>query len=564
MDTLHLRLRSRRIMAFFTRAATSFVFWEIVLPRLGLRMWSRRTRSDRLRRIAVQFRTLAIRMGGVMIKVGQFLSARLDVLPPEITDELSNLQDEVPAEAFADIRRLAEAELGASLEERFESFDEIPLAAASLGQVHRARLRPEAPETVSFREVVVKVQRPNIEQLIEVDLSALRKVGSWLERYQPIRKRADVRALIGEFTATIHEEIDYLTEGRNADTFQANFKGFPPVHVPRVVWEHTTRRVLTLEDVYAIKITDYDSITAAGIDRSEVARHLLDTYLKQIFEDGFYHADPHPGNLFVTPRSKQAADGQPAWQLTFVDFGMAARVPDNLRDGLRELVIGVGTRDTGRVLRSYQMLDVLLPGADLKLIEQAEAQVFEHFWGLSMSELRQIGHEEMHRFAIQFRELMYSMPFQIPHNLLLLGRTVAILSGMCTGLDPDFNLWDQLVPYTKKLVVEEAGSKWDTWLDELGEMARTLLTLPSQTSHVLAQMERGGLSVQIPEASHQIGYLEKAVNRLTGGVIFAALLLSGTVLYRSGYELLGSFFLVAALITLTWVIFFARGHGPEH
>jgi len=564
MDTLHLRLRYRRIMAFFTRAAASFVFWEIILPRLGLRIWSRRTRSDRLRRIAVQFRTLAIRMGGVMIKVGQFLSARLDVLPPEITDELSNLQDEVPAEAFADIRRLAEAELGASLEERFESFDEIPLAAASLGQVHRARLRLESPETVSFREVVVKVQRPNIEQLIEVDLSALRRVGGWLERYQPIRKRADVRALIGEFTATIHEEIDYLAEGRNADTFQANFKGVPLVHVPRVVWERTTRRLLTLEDVYAIKITDYDSITAAGIDRSEVARHLLDTYLKQIFEDGFYHADPHPGNLFVTPRSKQAADGQPAWQLTFVDFGMAGRVPDNLRGGLRELVIGVGTRDTGRVLRSYQMLDVLLPGADLKLIEKAEAQVFEHFWGLSMSELRQIGHEEMHRFAKQFRELMYDMPFQIPHNLMLLGRTVAILSGMCTGLDPDFNIWDQLVPYTKKLVVEEAGSNLDTWLDELGEMARTLLTLPSQASHVLAQMERGELSVQIPQASHQIGYLEKAVYRLTGGVIFAALLLSGTVLYSSGNELLGSIFLVVALITLTWAIFFARGHDPQH
>ncbi|MCJ7723013.1 MAG: hypothetical protein MUP03_02670, partial [Anaerolineales bacterium] len=152
----------------------------------------------------------------------------------------------------------------------------------------------------------------------------------------------------------------------------------------------------------------------------------------------------------------------------------------------------------------------------------------------------------------------------IPHNLLLLGRTVAILSGMCTGLDPDFNIWDQLVPYTKKLVVQEAGSNWDTWLDEMGEMARTLLTLPSQARHVLAQMERGGLSVQIPQASHQIGYLEKAVYRLTGGVIFAALLLSGTVLYSSGNELLGSIFLVVALITLTWAIFFARGHDPQH
>jgi len=215
-------------------------------------------------------------------------------------------------------------------------------------------------------------------------------VGGWLERYRPIRQRADVMGLIEEFSATIYEEVDYIAEGKNVDIFQKYFADSARIHVPRVVWEFTKPQVLTLENVFAIKITDYDQITDAGIDRAEVARVLLDTYLKQIFEDGFFHADPHPGNLFVTPLAEPAEDGSVDWKLTFVDFGMVGRVPDNLRSGLREMVIASGTRDPKRMVRAYQQLGVLLPGADLKRIEEAESKVFERFWGKSMSELRQI------------------------------------------------------------------------------------------------------------------------------------------------------------------------------
>lgn len=551
MDEARLQARYRRIMAFFTRLTLSFIFWELLLPRLGLRAITRRTRPARIRQAAQQFRLLAVQLGGVMIKVGQFLSSRLDVLPPEATEELAGLQDEVPPENFEAIRQLAEAELGAPLSQLFGDFDPAPLAAASLGQVHRAYLRPDAPLATEFRKVVVKIQRPYIESLIEVDLSALKRFGGWLERYQPIRRRADVAALIEEFSATIRQEVDYLAEGRNAETFAANFRQRKRVHVPRVVWELTTPKVLTLEDVYAIKITDYEAIRQANIDPAMVARELLDTYLQQIFEDGFFHADPHPGNLFVTPAKPTAAEDL-TWRLTFVDFGMVGVVPDSLRHNLRELLIAVGTRDAARVVRAFQAMNLLLPGADLKLIEEAEAQLFERYWGLNMRQLTQISHAEMMRFALQFRQLLYEMPFQIPHNLLLLGRTVAILSGMCTGLDPNFNVWFQLQPYAEKLIADEATSHWRDWLMEAGDWLRLLLALPSRADRILQMAESGQLALQTPRLEEQYLRLEKALQRLYYALLGGIFFLGGIFLWLNGAEKGGAVCLALAALLLLW------------
>jgi predicted unusual protein kinase regulating ubiquinone biosynthesis (AarF/ABC1/UbiB family) len=548
-------------MAFFVRAVVGFIYWEFVLPRIGMRALTRRTRSNRYRQLAARFRVMAIRMGGVMIKVGQFLSSRLDILPMEITDELSGLQDEVPPEDFDAIRKLAEDEFGARLEDIFERFDSVPLAAASLGQVHRAQLRLDAADAEGFRDVVVKIQRPFIEQLVDVDFSALHRVAGWLMYYEPIRKRANVPALIKELETTVYQEIDYLSEANNAERFSKNFVKRKRVHVPRVVRKKTTKRVLTLENVYAIKITDYAAISAAGINRGDVAKVLLDTYLKQIFEDGFFHADPHPGNLFVTP-IPATPEKKAGWKLTFVDFGMVGFVPDNLNDGLRELLIGVGTRNAARVVQSFQTLNVLLPNVDLKLLEQAEAQLFDRFWGMSMNELRNVDHREMAQFAVQFRGLMYEMPFQLPHNLLLLGRTVAILSGMCTGLDPNFNLWNQLVPYARNMVADEGLSNWDIWLDEIGNLVKELIAIPAQADRVLTRIERGELNVNVPQVNRQIYHLESAVNRLTGSIVFAAFLFGGVLLFQSGNMRLGYLFWAFSLITLLWMAFAARGHSP--
>jgi predicted unusual protein kinase regulating ubiquinone biosynthesis (AarF/ABC1/UbiB family) len=390
-------------------------------------------------------------------------------------------------------------------------------------------------------------------------MSALRVVGRWLKHYRPISDRADVPAIIEEFAATIREGVDYLAEGKNAETFAVNFKDDERVHVPIVVWNHTTRRVLTLEDVTAIKITDYAAITAAGIDRGEVAKALLRTYLKQIFEDGFFHADPHPGNLFITPLKTK--DGVMDWKLTFIDFGMVGRMPDRLMEGLRETVISVGLQDAPRLIKAYQTLGMLLPSANLKLLEEASAQVFERFWGMSMNELRNINHDEMVKFSLQFRELMFNMPFQIPENLLLLGRTIGILSGMCTGLHEEFNLWEELAPYAKKLTEGEGGSQWDVFLNEAGGLFKTLLAIPGRTERVLTRIERGELNVQAPMVNIQISYLERSLNRLTGGIIFLALMISGAILYDS-QQALAQIMFGASALALIYTLFFARGHRP--
>ncbi len=546
-----IRTRYLRILTFFARTLLAVLVWDVFLVSIGLRAWSRATRARRLTSIARAYRLLAIRLGGVMIKVGQFLSSRVDVLPPEVTEELSGLQDEVPPEPFAAIRRLAEEELGAPLDERFASIEAEPLAAASLGQVHRATLRPIEGGPNPGTRVVVKIQRPGIERLIAIDLAALRLVGRWVQRYPPIRRRANVPALLEEFARTLYEEIDYLEEGHHAETFAANFGNDSGVRVPHVIWSHTTRRVLTLEDVYAIKITDYDDITAAGIERRAVAHRLFTTYLKQIFDDGFFHADPHPGNLFVTPT---AGD----WQLTFVDFGMVGRVPAGVRAGAREMVIGIGTRDAQRLIRGYQELGVLLPGADLELLARAESRAFERFWGRSMSELRSMDHEEMHKFAIEFRELLYDMPFQIPQNLILAGRCVAILSGMCTGLDPQFNVWEGLMPVAQKLIAEEAKSGWDRWLNEALEMIRTLLALPRQIEALASRVERGELEMRAPDLERRVARLEGAMRKTAGAVVFAALLAGGVQLYLGGAQALAYVLFGGATLAAAYVVWPAR------
>jgi predicted unusual protein kinase regulating ubiquinone biosynthesis (AarF/ABC1/UbiB family) len=546
--TWHLRGRSLRVLFFFSRVFLGVIWWDLILRRIGYRRLAQRTAPNRYQGAAHRFRLLATRLGGVWIKVGQFLSARLDVLPDSITNELANLQDEVAPEPFGSMRLEIERSFGSTVESSFAWFDEAPLASASLGQVHRARLQ-------EGDHVVVKVQRPHIRDLINVDLTSLRRVLGWLKRYRPISRRVDLDALFVEFSQTLWEEVDYVKEAENARRFAEIFAGDPGVRIPDVYDSLTTESVLTLEDVYYIKITDFTAIDGAGLDRKVVADRLFRTYLKQIFVEGFFHADPHPGNLFVEPLE----EGD--WRLIFVDFGMVGHVTPDMKQGLRDLVIAIGIRDLDRLMQAYQTMGVLLPGADLERIRLAEATMLERIWGKSMSELIRTHPEEMRRFANEFRDLLYEMPFQLPSDLLFLGRCVSILSGMCTGLDPDFNVFKGLQPFAEELVAEEGDIWFSELLKVLVEQGRSLVSLPSRLDAALIRIERGELTIIAradPELGDQLKSLTKAVQRLVGAGMFAALLIAGSLLYTNGSLIEGGISFGLAIFTLLWLFLAIR------
>jgi predicted unusual protein kinase regulating ubiquinone biosynthesis (AarF/ABC1/UbiB family) len=552
-----LKARYRRIIFFFGRVVLSVIWWDIILTHIGFRWLARRTRSSRYRKAAAAFRVVAITMGGVMIKLGQFLSARLDVLPREITDELTGLQDEVRPVPFEEIQKVIESEYNAPLTEYFIEFDPVPVAAASIGQVHHARLRlqsEELEEEAFVRPVVVKVQRPHIQDVVETDLSALYVVAGWLKYYRPISKHVNITMLLQELDRSIHEEMDYLAEGKNAETFAVNFENRPEVDVPRVFWKYTTKRVLILEDVQGIKITDYEKIDAAGIDRKEVASRLFGTYLQQIFEDRFFHADPHPGNLFVLPTGEMR-DGKPEWELVFVDFGMVENITQENMEGLRELLMSIATRDAARLIHSYQQLKVLLPSADLELLQKASMRVFDHLWGKSTSEIMEFDQNEAIEFAREFEELLYEMPFQMPENFILFGRCIGILSGMCTGLDKDFNIWLSIGPFAQKLIEQERGSGLDFLLKEVRTIALSLVGLPKRTENLFNRLEQGKLEVKTPELSQKVTHLEHSLRRLVGAILFFAFFVAGVNLYMGGFLYPAAASGLAAVTILIWVLF---------
>jgi predicted unusual protein kinase regulating ubiquinone biosynthesis (AarF/ABC1/UbiB family) len=246
--------------------------------------------------------------------------------------------------------------------------------------------------------------------------------------------------------------------------------------------------------------------------------------------------------------------GRRQWQLTFIDFGMVGRVPKGLSDGLRDLLIAVGTRDAAKMVQAYQKVGILLPSADLELLEKAEAQLFERYWGKSMSELTKISPKEIHEFAQEFSQLLFSLPFQIPQDLLLLGRAVGILSGMCTGLNPQFNVWEHIVPFAEKMIAEQARGSASIWVDELKQLARTILTTPLKLDSLLSQLQRGDLAVRAPDTNKQIIRLEMAVRQVAGAMIFAALLLGGIQLNLGGQHAFSWVIFVGAGAALLWTV----------
>jgi len=541
------RARYRRILRFAGWNLAVTWFFELLLPRVGLARLAERTRAKRMTRFAQRFHVLAVDLGGLMIKVGQFLSSRLDVLPPEITSELEGLQDEVPPVPFAQIRVLAEAELGMPLERAFTWVDETPVAAASLGQAHRARLGPLDAADTGLSGVVIKVQRPGIDAIVDVDLAALRKVGGWLSHVRLVSDRVDAPALVEEFASTSLEEIDYLHEAASSVRFAEEFDEDDRVSVPAVVWERTTKRVLTLEDVTAIKITDTEALTLAGIDPADVAPVFAAVMFDQLFSTGFFHADPHPGNIFVTPVPNDPSGR--GWKLTFIDFGMMGEVPPTTRAGLRKMLIAAASRDGTGMVNAARDLGVLLPSAETTELERAMTQLFARFGGMGFAELREVDPREFRDFAIQFGDVVRALPFQLPENFLLIIRAMSLTSGVCSSLNPAFNLWDSVEPYASQLIREEGGNVAQDLGKQALELAGLAWRLPKRLDGLVTRIENGKVEVATPTLERRLARLERTAGRVVSALLFGGLLIAGAVL-RPDDPVLGAVLMIGSALPL--------------
>ena len=552
--TLHvekaLRARYRRIMRFAARALAQAWWFELMLPRLGLARFAARGRIRRVQRLARRFRVLATELGGLMIKAGQFMSSRLDVLPPEVTRELEALQDEVPPEQFARIAEQAERALGMPLDRAFAFFDPTPIAAASLGQAHRARLSPGIADDLGFPDVVVKVLRPGIEQIVDVDLAALRRVGRWLSRVKVVSRRADTPALVEEFATTSLQEIDYVHEAINLERFAADFADDPRVETPVVVWERSARRLLTLSDVTAIKLTDVAGLQTAGIDPVAVAAELARATFQQIFVAGFFHADPHPGNIFVTPRPSR---GPGEFSLTFIDFGMMGEIDDDLREGLQQFIFAVVARDARALVVSIQRLRVLLPSADTVQVERVMTALFDRFGGMGVAELTRIDPREVEAFAIEFSDVIRTLPFQLPESFLLLIRSVSLLSGVTSALNPDFNMWDAVDPFARTLLTGGAARTLRTLGREAVDIASALARLPRRVDDLATRLDRGEIAVRAPEVERRLRSIDTTLRRAISAVVFGGLVLAGALL-RASDEVLSWVLLGVSALPLLHVL----------
>lgn len=524
--TKQLKARYRRILRFASLALAQTWWFELFLPQIGLGKLGARGRVRRLKKLARKFHSLAADLGGLMVKVGQFLSARLDVLPAEVTDELVGLQDEVEPEPFEKIVYQIERELGMTVGTAFEAIDQNPIAAASLGQAYRATLSSGLAADLGHSSVIIKVLRPGIEAIVEVDLRALRKIGVWLSKVKLVSKRTDAPALVEEFATTTLEEIDYLHEAANLERFASDFAGDARVSTPEIIWERSARRVLTLTDVSSIKISEIDALIEAGIDPNAVAAELARVTFEQFFVTGFFHADPHPGNIFVTPKP---ADSQVDFALTFIDFGMMGQVSEKLRSDLQSFLFAVASRDARAWVDACEKLGVLLPSADRVILERAVSELFERFGGVAVGELIQTDPRELKEFALRFSELIRTLPFQLPNDFLFLIRALSLISGVTSALNRNFNMWDALDPFARSLLNGAGASTLRRLGADLLKFATTISRLPQTLDNLATRANRGELVVRNPELETRMRVLDSSVRRLTAGLIFASLLGSGLV-----------------------------------
>jgi ubiquinone biosynthesis protein len=442
-------------------------------------------------------------LGTTFIKLGQILSTRADLLPPEYLAELTKLQDSASPVAFEEIQEALLAELGQPIEHLFAHFDPEPLAAASIGQAHAATLEDGT-------EVVVKVRRPGVVEQVNEDLEILKELAATTSRHLSFADRYDLTGLVEEFSQTLRRELDYIREAHNAERFAVNFADDPHIHVPRVFWEATTSRVLTLERIRGIKINDLNALDEQGTDRRWLADYATNVVLKMVCEDGFFHADPHPGNFFIEPNGT----------IGLIDFGMVGVIDERTQELLAELLISIDHQDANRLVDVFLDLGVTRKRIDRASVRRDIEQLLSTYWGLPLGELK------LAALLNDVYTIMRRHHMHLPSNLALLVKTVIMIEGLGVTLDPNFHLTKVLTPYTERLVLRQYSPV--RWVRSFGrsslELARFAVEMPQHLRRIVTAAENGNLQIGMrPEGFDPvIDRLEKIANRIVLGVIAAA------------------------------------------
>ena len=471
---------------------------------------------------AVWIRKTILELGPTFIKVGQLFSTRADLFPAEYVEELSKLQDQVPAFSYEQGSAIIQLDLGKSVSELFSNFDPTPLAAASLGQVHKAQLH-------SGEEVVVKIQRPGLQKLFTIDLAILKKIAQYFQNDPRWGKGRDWTGIYEECCRILWEETDYLKEGRNADTFRRNFREKNWVKVPKVYWRYTSPRVLTLEYLPGIKISHYEALEASGLDRKRLAKLGAEAYLQQLLNDGFFHADPHPGNLAVSTNGA----------LIFYDFGMMGQIKSNIREQLMQTLFGIAEKNADRIVRSLIDLGALVPIGDMGPVRRSIQFMLDNFMD------KPFENQSVAAISSDLYEIAYDQPFRFPATFTFVMRAFSTLEGVGKGLDPEFNFMEVAQPFALDLMKGVNGKNGNslsgTILDELGKQAahvsNTALGLPRKIEDTIDKLERGDVMVRVRSQEsdrllRRLGMIQLSNNYT---ILTSAFILGGTILFVNGY-----------------------------
>ena len=464
--------------------------------------------------VAERVRMVIEELGPTFIKLGQILSTRGDLLPADLVRELEKLQDTVPPTDFPLIQAQVEKELKRPLNEVFPTFEPQPVASASLGQVHFATL-------VSGEEVAVKVLRPGVERVIEVDLDILMELAALAEKRTEWGEYYGVVSLAREFGDTLRTEQNYQQEGQNMDRYRQIFAEVEVVCVPRVYWETTTRRVLTMERVQGIKITDVDALDAAGLDRNEIARHNISLLLKAVLQEGYFHADPHAGNFMVLPDGK----------IALMDFGIMGELDHTERVGIVQMFLGFFREDTDRAVEALSDLGIAAKAADKRNLTRDLNRLHGRYYGLELEKLR------TRSFVEDLMGVAFANRLKMPSNLVLVFKTITMLEGISLQLDPDLNVFREVEPYVRDalLELESPVARLKEIAEGMREAAEAMVLLPKQIQRMLEQIEagEGNLSLTMKGLDEPTRRVISAANRLALAMLAVAFVLGPALLIPS-------------------------------